>query len=310
MYRKASFFLLLLLLILVAPLFGQTALKLEALLNKPAVTYSEAAEFVLEAAEKAALSDTEAFRFAEERKWLPKKAAPGNNARLNGISLLLLQAFDLKGGLFYSMTKSPRYAYRELVYKEVIQGRTDPEMTVSGEDFVFMVNRVLAIKETEADRAEAARIRAEEARRRAEEERLAREINAQLAAQRVADARARVTDEGVTISLSHVQFLPNSAILHDSEQVKLRRIADILKTVPENRILVTGHTALAGTREDQLRTSVERAQAVASYLVSLGARTGSEITVRGYGADRPIAGNNTASGMEANRRVEITILDR
>jgi hypothetical protein len=91
---------------------------------------------------------------------------------------------------------------------------------------------------------------------------------------------------------------------------KLQRIADILKTIPRSRILVAGHTALAGTQEDQQRTSMERAQAVASYLISLGARTANEITVQGFGAERPIASNQTEAGMEANRRVEITILDR
>jgi outer membrane protein OmpA-like peptidoglycan-associated protein len=55
--------------------------------------------------------------------------------------------------------------------------------------------------------------------------------------------------------------------------------------------------------------SLERAQAVAAYLVSLGVRKESEITAVGYGAGQPIADNNTADGVADNRRVEITILE-
>ena len=291
------------------PAAAQTAQKVEDLLSEPAVTWAGAAVFALEAAEKEVFANPgDAFRYASERKWLPKKAEPNGTARLNGIALLLIRSFDLKGGIFYSIAKNPHYAYRELVYKEVIQGRADPDMTVSGEEFLFMIGRILSLKETETEKTEAARLRTESAQRRAEEEKLAREINEQLKAHQVADTTAKVTAEGVTISLSNIQFLANSAILTEPERAKLREVAQILENVPERNILIAGHTALAGNQEEQLRTSQERARAVADYLVSLGARTAAEITVRGYGADRPVADNITGEGMALNRRVEITIL--
>ena len=291
-----------------ASLSAQIAQKVENLLNEPAITWSRATAFAIEASERLVYSnETEAFVFASERKWLPKNALPEEKARLSGISLLLMGAFDLKGGLFYSMTKNPHYAYRELIYKEVIQIKSDPEMTVTGEEFIFMINRILTYKETEAEKAGEARQREEVARKRAEDEKLAKEINAQITAQKISDTTARVTTEGVTISLSNIQFAANSADLLDSEKTKLREIARILEGVSERRILVAGHTALAGTREEQQRTSLERAQAVASYLISLRARTAAEITVQGYGADRPVAKNDTEAGMAQNRRVEITI---
>ena len=143
---------LFLVLILSAPLFSQTAAKLEALLEIPALTWSEAAAFVLEAADTE-ISGIEpppaelAFRFAEEKKWLPKNTSPGDTVRLNGLALLLMRSFDLKGGIFYSLTKSPHHAYRELVYKNIIRGNTDPGIPVSGQDLLLMINRLLAIKE-------------------------------------------------------------------------------------------------------------------------------------------------------------------
>jgi outer membrane protein OmpA-like peptidoglycan-associated protein len=170
-------------------------------------------------------------------------------------------------------------------------------MVVSGDDFLYMVGRILSLKEAEDHK-----------RILKEEEKRVKEINEQLAAQNVADTRATATSEGITISLSNIQFMANSAELMESERTKIREIARILENVPERHLLVTGHTAMAGTWDEQQRTSRDRAQAVATYLVSLGVRTAQEISVQGYGADRPVADNSTEAGMAQNRRVEITIL--
>ena len=137
-----------------APLYPQTADKLEALLEKPELSWSETADFILEASDIGVFSSTEgAFRFAEGLKWLPKKAGPGDIARLNGVALLLMRSFDLKGGIFYSLAKSPHHAYRELIYKGYIRGSTDPDMTVSGRELLLIVNRILAVKEKETEKA-------------------------------------------------------------------------------------------------------------------------------------------------------------
>ena len=141
-----------LLFILSAPLFSQTAARLEALLEKTELTWLEAAAFVLEASEAGSSSNAqEAFDFAAGNKWLPKNAESGGTAQLNGVALLLMQSFNLKGGMFYSMTKSPHHAYRELVFKKVIRGNTDPLMSVSGKDLLLMIGRLLAMRENAAE---------------------------------------------------------------------------------------------------------------------------------------------------------------
>jgi outer membrane protein OmpA-like peptidoglycan-associated protein/uncharacterized membrane protein len=310
---RQLFFISALMAALVTPLCAQTAQKVEDLLNNRSITWAQASAFALEASDKLLSgSEEEAFRFAQEREWIPAKVGQNDPAQLNGIALLLMGSFDQKGGMLYSLTKSPHYAYRELVYKTVIQGKSDPEMFVSGEEFLFMINRILSVQDAEtesAQRKEEARQQQEEAaRRRAEEERLARDINAQLAAQNVAGATVTVTEEGIMISLSNIQFPANSAVLADSEKKKLDEITAILKTVPGKKLRVAGHCALDGTVEYQQRISTERAQAVAEYLVSSGVRKRDDLVVIGYGAQRPIADNATEAGMEQNRRVEITII--
>jgi len=129
--------------------FAQNAQDMDALLATETISYEQAAWFVLGAADAPGFSGgaAEAFRYAAERGWLPANAAPNDRARLDGVSLLIMQSHGINGGFMYALTKSPRYAYRELVYLNVIQGRTDPEMTVSGDLLLFILTRVLYFQE-------------------------------------------------------------------------------------------------------------------------------------------------------------------
>jgi outer membrane protein OmpA-like peptidoglycan-associated protein len=304
--------------LLTVPVFlrAQTAAVIEELLGTEALTYEQAALFVLEAADIPEIygpaviyGPGTAFSFAMEKGWLPKNAQNSGRASLQGVSLLIMRAFDIKGGLFYSLLKNPHYAYRELVYLDVIQGRIDPGMSVSGDTLLFLVNRVLSLPEYEQEIAGGETPTPAAAGDEGELHVLAREITAQLEAREISNTTARVTDRGVTISISNIQFLANSAELPEIEKDKLQAIAGILQNIPARNILIAGHTALAGTEQARLVTSLERAQAVADYLVFLGARTQGEISIQGFGSERPIGDNNTAEGMALNRRVEITILE-
>ncbi|WP_461251252.1 hypothetical protein [Treponema sp. R8-4-B8] len=129
---------------------AQTASEIESLLKVPAVTYGQAASFALRASEAMKFSNTtEAFNFAVEKNWLPKNVSADSQARLDIISLLFMKAFNLKGGLFYSLFKNPHYAYRELAARKAFKGKSDPSNAVSGDQLLFMTNRILSIIEDE-----------------------------------------------------------------------------------------------------------------------------------------------------------------
>ncbi len=65
---------------------------------------------------------------------------------------------------------------------------------------------------------------------------------------------------------------------------------------------IVGHTDSRASDEYNLKLSLRRANAVAQVAASIGARIAD---VRGYGERMPKAPNNTAAGMQQNRRVEI-----
>jgi outer membrane protein OmpA-like peptidoglycan-associated protein len=142
-----------------------------------------------------------------------------------------------------------------------------------------------------------------------DKELMAAEIAKELERLEIPDTSVRVTDEGVAISLENIQFDADSASLRSTEIWKLDQLAEILRRYPDRDILVGGHTALAGNAEGRQQLSLERARAVADYLLERNVRESERMVIQGYGADKPLADNNTETGRQKNRRVEITILE-
>lgn len=125
----------------------------------------------------------------------------------------------------------------------------------------------------------------------------------------IENTSVRSDDTGITISLENIQFKPDSAELLDSEKIKINKISTILKQFPNNDLLISGHTALAGTPEARQELSEQRAQAVAEYLKEIGVKDDYHIFTQGLGATEPVAPNTTEEGKARNRRVEIKILN-
>jgi outer membrane protein OmpA-like peptidoglycan-associated protein len=283
---------------------------MDALLDSPGITWAQACRFALPAA--GALDENApeeaAFDAARQNGWLPKGAAAGSPLTLGGLSFLLKQCFSIKGSALYALFPGPRYAYRHLAYLGLLPGPQDPAREVPGERFFLILGRALAYRgEGEAVPAPAERPAESDAREQREQ--MAGEIREELESRGVADTTVRAEAEGVTISLNNIQFLPDDTELTEAERIKVMRVAVILGRYPGRKILVSGHTALAGTAAGRREVSRQRAQAVADFLVLLDSRRPEDITVRGYGAERPLGDEGTAAGRALNRRVEITILD-
>jgi hypothetical protein len=124
---------------------AQTAAELDRLLAAPAVNYADAAWCVLSAAGTIPpeSSPDNAYRFAADHNWLPRNAESEQPATLGGLSFLLMGAFNLKGGFMYSLRPSPRYAYRELVYRRIISGRAYSSLRLSGDYLLRLLSRTL-----------------------------------------------------------------------------------------------------------------------------------------------------------------------
>jgi len=142
-----------------------------------------------------------------------------------------------------------------------------------------------------------------------DKDKIVSEIIEEIERMEIPDVSVRKVEEGISLSLDDIGFYADSAVMLPGESEKIDKIADILKRYPDRDIIVSGHTARAGTEESMMKLSNDRARIVADYLLSKNVRTADRIVIRGYGAERPIADNSTEEGKRKNRRVEITLLE-
>ena len=131
--------------------FAQTAAEMDTMLAADTVSSARAARFVLGAADllPAGLSGNEAERaaydMASSNGWI--NASSGEAVTMKDTAFLIMKAFDLKGGVMYSLFGNPRYAYREMVYHKLIPGSTDQGMKVSGARLLHILDKTLRIEE-------------------------------------------------------------------------------------------------------------------------------------------------------------------
>jgi len=116
-----------------------------------------------------------------------------------------------------------------------------------------------------------------------------------------------VTKERLVI-LEQVHFATaKDVILPESFQL-LEAVARALVEHPEvERLRVEGHTDNQGKAAANRSLSDRRAKKVRAFLVEAGVEA-SRLEATGYGPDRPVASNKTATGRARNRRVDFVIL--
>jgi outer membrane protein OmpA-like peptidoglycan-associated protein len=112
-----------------------------------------------------------------------------------------------------------------------------------------------------------------------------------------------------SFTFDELQFDPGSANLSPVSNTQLQQLAAVLRAYRTVLISVAGHTDNTGDPIENQRLSAERAAAVKEALVGQGVPA-ARVTDEGYGADRPIASNETEVGRARNRRVELVVLKR
>ena len=105
----------------------------------------------------------------------------------------------------------------------------------------------------------------------------------------------------------HLPFDFNQATLRPDAQSTLTALSQLMEQHPSLRIRLEGHTDQVGSAAYNQKLSLNRALAVKSALTAQGI-VGQRIEVTGFGATRPIAGNDTDEGRAQNRRVEVVDL--
>lgn len=129
--------------------FAQSNEVMDQILAADALQCGKAAYLILVASDNIAedAGDARSFDLLRELGWIGAKATAETPITISQYAYVLMRAFGMKGGLLYSMLPGPRYAFRELVDRGVIQGRADPASMLSGQRAIHILGRVLDIEE-------------------------------------------------------------------------------------------------------------------------------------------------------------------
>jgi chemotaxis protein MotB len=123
----------------------------------------------------------------------------------------------------------------------------------------------------------------------------------------------RRSDEGIVVEVQgEVLFASGKAEVTPSGRETLRKLAATLRN-DTRRLRIEGHTdtdpIVHSPWRTNLRLSAERAMAVAEALIAEGVPD-ERVGVAGYGEHKPNQPGNGAEAKQANRRVEILLIDR
>jgi peptidoglycan-associated lipoprotein len=118
-----------------------------------------------------------------------------------------------------------------------------------------------------------------------------------------ADFVSKVGGEDAT----RVYFEYDSYALDDADRAVLARHAQWLKQYPSVRVQIEGNADERGTEEYNMALGARRADAAASYLVSLGIDAGRVSTVS-YGKTRPIDPGSNEGAWSRNRNAHTNLV--
>ena len=127
--------------------------------------------------------------------------------------------------------------------------------------------------------------------------------------EKMRDTGVSVTRNGNNIVLNmpnNVTFDSSSSSLKPAGANTLTGVAMVLKEYPKTAVNIAGYTDSTGSRQLNMNLSQQRADSVASSLITQGVAA-NRIRTGGMGPDNPVASNSTSEGKAQNRRVEITL---
>ncbi len=102
----------------------------------------------------------------------------------------------------------------------------------------------------------------------------------------------------------YINFETGKSVIKPESEYIIGQIVEMLKSNPNLKISVDGHTDNVGSNASNQTLSENRAKAVMGAVVSKGIAA-SRLKSKGLGSTKPVADNSTEEGRAKNRRVEI-----
>jgi len=131
--------------------------------------------------------------------------------------------------------------------------------------------------------------------------------------QAVVKPSAQVVEEKIveqpldTVSTITIYFAKNSDKMINRESEKIKELSGMLTANPNKCLQITGHTCSWGTRRNNLRVGLRRANSVKTKLNAEGVPA-NQMTTESKGKNEPLVPNTSETNRKKNRRVEIKVV--
>jgi len=112
-----------------------------------------------------------------------------------------------------------------------------------------------------------------------------------------------------TFVFDHLNFDSATTRLTPESNQTVANLIAIMKCYPNLQVGLDGYTDSTGDAAANKELSINRANAIRDLLVQ-GSVDTARITTAGYGADKPIASNDTEEGRAKNRRTELVVVKK
>lgn len=132
---------------LTAVSFGQSAKIIDDILETDESTFGQASYLILNALGGGEAADFKtALTELQARNIIDASVDSEDTLSFKQYAFLLMKAFEIKGGMMYRIYPCQRYAYRDLRYLSVFQGKTEPDRKVSGLELLQVMGRIDTLK--------------------------------------------------------------------------------------------------------------------------------------------------------------------
>ena len=116
----------------------------------------------------------------------------------------------------------------------------------------------------------------------------------------------KAVDKETWFNFDRIAFETGSAKLSTESLEQIKNLSEILKAYPNVNFKIGGYTDNTGDAKLNLKLSQDRAAAVKAAIEKEGVGAG-RLDAEGYGAEHPVASNETEEGRAQNRRIAVRI---
>lgn len=112
----------------------------------------------------------------------------------------------------------------------------------------------------------------------------------------------------IVLRLSGLSFDVNKSDIKDEHIPLLEKVKSVIEMFEGSKLFVEGHTDASGEPAANIALSEKRAYAVMQYLRQSMLISADRISAIGFGAEKPVASNQTVEGRAKNRRIDVIIM--